>query len=227
MKNPWISLPETPPFVLADDEQIILNFNNIVKSQYRVHLEILPEPYVGNPEAKIVLLNLNPGFYERNEIFGLGHDYFRQASRANLAHACQEYPFFHLDPRNSGSPGDVWYRQKFRSLIDQFGSKKVAEEFFVIEYFPYVTEKKIAHRLRIPSQAYSFYLVEQAMRRNALIVQMRSKREWQEAVPELTSYHHYYVLRNPQNTTISVNNCPDGYPEILKILNSKTFLFPS
>jgi hypothetical protein len=65
------------------------------------------------------------------------------------------------------------------------------------------------------------------MRRNALIVQMRSKREWQEAVPELTSYHNYYVLRNPQNTTISVNNCPDGYPEILKILNSKTFLFPS
>jgi len=72
--------------------------------------------------------------------------------------------------------------------------------------------------ISIPSQAYSFYLVQQAMKRNALIIQMRSRRVWQNAIPELSDYRHYYVLKNPQNPVVSENNCPDGYPEILKRL---------
>jgi len=222
MQNPWLSLPETPPFVLADDKQIIHDFNHKVKPRYQLHLEILPEPYTGNPEAKIILLNLNPGFYESNARFLTGDTYFQKTSRANLTHVRQEYPFYLLDPGNSRSPGYDWYRKKFRHLIDQFGLKKVAEEICVMEYFPYHSEK-FGCMTRIPSQAYSIYLVQEAMRRNALIIQMRSKRVWQETLPELMSYNNYYVLRNPQNPAISHNNCPDGFPEILKILGSTTF----
>ncbi len=218
MQNPWLNLPEKPLFVLACDEQIILDFNYKLNARYHLHLEILPEPYTGNPEAKIILLNLNPGFYESNARFLTGDDYFQKTSRANLAHTCQEYSFYLLDPGNSRSPGHDWYRKKFRHLIDQFGIKKVAREICVIEYFPYHSEK-FGCMTRIPSQAYSFYLVQESMRRNAIIIQMRSKRVWQEAVPGLRSYHNYYVLINPQNPAISQNNCPDGYPEILKILN--------
>jgi hypothetical protein len=217
VQNPWLSLPETPPFVLVDDKHIISE----VKPHYQIHLEILPEPYTGNPDANIILLNLNPGFYDRNEKFVLGDAYFQKTSRANLAYAWQEYPFYLLDPGNSRSPGYEWYRKKFRRLIDQFGLKKVAKEICVIEYFPYHSEKKIGRRFRIPSQAYSFYLVQEAMRRNALIILMRSRKEWQEAVPGLKSYHNYYVLINPRNPAISQNNCPDGFPEILKILNRR------
>jgi len=93
----------------------------------------------------------------------------------------------------------------------------------VIEYFPYVSEK-FGCQTCIPSQAYNFYLVQEAIRRNALVIQMRSKRVWQEAVPGLMSYHNYYELRNPQNPAISQNNCPDGYPEILKVLDKIAFL---
>ena len=64
MQNPWLSLPENPPFVLECDHQIILAFNNRVKPEHLIHWEFLPEPYTGNPEAKILLLNLNPGFYK-------------------------------------------------------------------------------------------------------------------------------------------------------------------
>lgn len=104
MRNPWIDLPETAPFVLACDKQGILDFNHTAKPEHTIHLELLPEPYTGNPEAKIILLNLNPGFYERNEKFLLGDEHFFKASRANLTHTRQDYPFYLLDPRNAASP---------------------------------------------------------------------------------------------------------------------------
>jgi len=65
------------------------------------------------------------------------------------------------------------------------------------------------------------------MKRNALIIEMRSKKVWQERVPGLMSYHNYYVLKNPQYPAISQKNCPDGFPEILKILSRTTFFASS
>ena len=223
MQNPWLNLPENPLFVLAEDGQIILEYNQSLKEQHRedrkVHLEVFPEPFSGNPQAKIIFLNLNPGYYPRNKEFGDGTADFRRLWRTNLTHEQQEYPFYHLDPRLKGSPGEVYYRQKFRQPIEEFGEKRVAEEFFVVEYFPYTTKRGIGSICCIPSQECGFYLVREAMRRNAIIIQMRSKRIWQEAVPVLRSYPCYYELRSVQNTTISEKNCPDGYSEIRRLLN--------
>lgn len=64
MENPWRKLPEAAPFVLVCDQQRICDFNAIAKKEHKIHVEVLPEPYTGNPEAPVLLLNLNPGFYE-------------------------------------------------------------------------------------------------------------------------------------------------------------------
>lgn len=223
MLNPWPGLPMAEPFVLADDEQIIRVYNTGLMEKYRenleVHLEVFPEPYSGNPQAKIVLLNLNPGYYPRNKEFGSGTADFFRMWRANLAHEPQQYPFYHLDPRLKGSPGEVYYRVKFKAPILEFGEKRVAEEFFVVEYFPYTTKSGFGNISCISSQHYNFYLVREAMRRNAVIIQMRAKQRWQEMIPALRNYPHYYELRSAQNTAISERNCPDGYPEIRKALH--------
>lgn len=222
MLNPWLNLPLAEPFVLAEDEQIIFEYNKSLKDKYRedqkVHLEVFPESYSGNTQAKIVLLNLNPGYYPRNKEFGNGTADFRRMWRANLAHELQEYPFYHLDPKLKGSPGEVYYRLKFRAPITEFGEKSVAEEFFVVEYFPYTTKRGIGNIRRIHSQEYGFFLVREAMKRNAIIIQMRCKSRWQEVIPALRSYTRYYELRSVQNNAISEKNCPDGYPEIRKVL---------
>lgn len=217
MHNPWIDLPETAPFVLACDKQGIVDFNTKAKPEHKIHLELLPAPYTGNPEAKIVLLNLNPGFYERNERFLLGDEYFIKASRANLTHTQQAYPFYLLDPRNAASPGYYWWSRKLKPLIDRYGLKKVANKVCVVEYFPYHSVH-FGCTIVVPSQAYNVYLVKEGLKRNALIIQMRSRRVWQHAIPGLASYPNYYELKNPQNPTISANNCPGGFPEILKVL---------
>lgn len=218
MENPWRQLPETAPFVLAYDQQLVHDFNATAKTHHKIHVEILPEPYTGNPEASILLLNLNPGFYERNLHFLTGNEHFVKTSRANLVHEQLEYPFYLFDPNNVDSPGYYWWSRKMKPLIQVFSLKKVANGICNIEYFPYHSEN-FGVNISIPSQTYSFYLVQQAMKRNALIIQMRSRRVWQVANPEMNSYRHYFVLKNPQNPVISENNCPDGYAEILKLLH--------
>lgn len=218
MHNPWINLSETAPFVLECDKQDILNFNKTAKSEHKIHLEVLPEPYTGSPEAKIVMLNLNPGFYERNEKFLSGDEHFYNASRANLIHIKQEYPFYLLDPRNANSPGYYWWSRKLKPLINIYGMEKVAKEVCVVEYFPYHSAR-FGYNTFVSSQTYNLYLIREGMKRNALIIQMRSRNIWQNAIPELRSYSNYYELRNPQNPVISEKNSPDGFPEILKTLD--------
>src|SRR5579871_2170390 len=165
MLNPWHDLPMAEPFVLKGDERIIRLFNARLKEKQRenqqVHLEVFPEPFSGNPQAGIVLLNLNPGYYPRNKEFGGGTTDFLRLWRANLAHEPQEYPFYHLDPRLKGSPGEVYYSQKFRAPIHEFEAKRVAEEFFVVEYFPYTTKRGVGNISRLPSQEYGFFLVRE------------------------------------------------------------------
>lgn len=217
MQNPWFNLPETAPFVLDCDKTGILAFNRTAREEYRIHLEVLPEPYTGNPEANIILLGLNPGYYERNEAFGTGDAFFWKTSRANLVHANREYPFYLLDPRNEASPGYYWWSRKLKQPIARYGLEKVAREFCVIEYFPYHS-KNFGYNGIIPSQRYNFSLIQEAMGRKAIIIQMRNRKRWLEALPELANYSHYYTLKNWQNPTISENNCPEGFAEIRKLL---------
>lgn len=221
MQNPWLFLPEASPFVLPGDRESILNFNARAKQDHKIHLELLPEPYLGNPQAKIVLLNGNPGFDEDVHIYHNNAN-FVKAYRTNLYHERQEYPFYLLNPQFEKSPGFEWRYDTLERLLIQFhyDLKKIANEIFVIEYFPYPS-KNFGFYKGILSQQYSFYLLKEAMKRDALIIQMRAKTNWQKMNPYLRSYHRYYVLNSPQNVKITENNCPDGYPEILRALESE------
>jgi hypothetical protein len=63
MQNPWRNMPISEPYVLAEDEQIIRDYNHAPrdkgKGEQEIHLEVFPEPYCGNPQASLILLNLN------------------------------------------------------------------------------------------------------------------------------------------------------------------------
>ena len=92
MENPWIDLPDSPPFVLSDEYDSIRSFNEKTNEIQKIRLELIPEPYLGNPNSPIVLLNLNPGFMEEEIIFHLSDLYFISESRKNLLHLEQVYP---------------------------------------------------------------------------------------------------------------------------------------
>lgn len=121
MLNPWSILPTIPPYILDLDKSEIDSSKVKFNENTKLHFELLPEPFLGNPLAPVVLLNLNPGF-SPDDITYHQQPKFIQLSRANLNHQLSDYSFYLLNPRVS-APGRVWWDKKLRSLIrDTSGS---------------------------------------------------------------------------------------------------------
>jgi len=216
MQNPWQELPATSPYLLDIDRVVVTENKAKFKADTDLHFELLPEPFLGNPNAPLILLNLNPG-YSPDDITYHQQKSFIDLSVANLNHHPLVYPFFLLDP-NLSAPGRVWWERKLSALIRDTNRETVAKKVLCVEYFPYHSRKFGHHKMRLPSQEYSFHLVRQAMARNAVIVLMRSKKLWYSAVPELKEYQSLFSVRNVQNPTISLGNLPESYASIIQAL---------
>ena len=217
MRNPWLDLPHTSPFVLADDMEAIEAFNTTATDAVRIHVELLPEPFLGDPHAPIVLLGLNPGF-SPEDIPHHSDPTFAHLLRLNIAHGQSDFPFYLLNPRIAG-PGQKWWERRLSRLLEVAPRETIAKKLLNIEYFPYHSDRFAHHRLRVASQDYGFFLVREAVHRGALVILMRGHRLWFSAVPELATYGRLFTLRSVQNTTISRKNCPEGFEEVLAVLD--------
>lgn len=230
MQNPWQTLRGRQPFVLIEDEEIIEAFNQDLKpsqqEKYQIRLDLIPEPYIGRPDAPVVLLNLYPSFEESDVAWHNNDPIFKQKAWGNLLHDQANYPFYLLDPKLERAEGHQTWSKQLRGLMKDVGRETVAENVFCIEYFPYHSQKykALAKGGMLPSQDYSFHLVRQAMQRNALIILMRSINVWQEAIPELDSYENIFALKNPQSPYVSLKNCPtpEHYQMVLDAIQGNT-----
>lgn len=61
------------------------------------------------------------------------------------------------------------------------------------------------------SQAYSFFLVEKAIERNADIVIMRGRTYWETALPQLAAYRRIHYACNPRSPYLSPGNLKGSY----------------
>lgn len=65
--NPWLAVPLEPPYLLTCDVKEIHAYNKKHPNEcFRVQDKVLPEPFIGEWTAPVVLLNLNPGFEDRD-----------------------------------------------------------------------------------------------------------------------------------------------------------------
>jgi hypothetical protein len=177
-------------------------------------LELLPEPFLGSPDAPVVLLALNSGYNDGDR---LRHQQpaFVERSRSNLLHCPADYPFYPLDPN---IPTSGWWIRKLCRLIERVGRQVVARGVLCVEYFPYHSRRFDHRRLPLASQHYSFELVRQAMDRRAVIILLRGERHWCGVLPALGEYSGLYRVRNVQNPVLSAENCPDGYESAVELL---------
>lgn len=230
MENPWRALPGRPPFVLEHEEAIITEFNQNLKptqqDKYQVHLDVMPEPYLGRPDAPVVLLNLNPGFWESDVAWHTQDPSFKRKSWANLFHEQASHHFYLLHPELKGSESHAWWNKRLRSLMKDCGKAKgrqiVAENLLCIEYFPYHSKKykPLSQNQILESQKYSFHLVQTAIQRNALIIILRSVNLWEAVIPKLIGYERRFELNSKQASYISRSNCPtpEHYQMVLDAL---------
>jgi hypothetical protein len=226
-QNPWINLSQEKDFVLPEDKSIIDKANRTAEPEHHFHLELMPEPYCGNPDVPIILLNANPGYSPQDEK-DESQLAFREAKRFNLLHENdKDYPLFFLNPAfNSTSGGDYW-RRHLKELIQKFGDDTVAKKVFLIEYYPYHS-RRTGKMPNSPSQQYSIDLLRTAIDRwekekeeeaKGTVIILRKAKEWREAVPELNEYKYVWEVKSPQSGCVSKGNLPDdAWQRIIRIL---------
>lgn len=171
MSNPWEALPAEAPYLLEEDVSEVVRFNARVGADLKIHSELLPEPYVGDPDAPIVILGSNPGSGPDDPEFSADAR-VRGAHRRNLLHLGQHYPFYFLDPDLPQISGCTWWRNRLNGLIRRYGEAKLSHYLLCVEYFPYHS-KCFRGGIGVPSQQYGFDLVQRAIERNALVIIMR------------------------------------------------------
>jgi hypothetical protein len=207
--NPWQRLPAQPPFVHPDDQTAVGKFNAQAAPALKLRVnDLLPEPFLGDPRAPVILLSNNPGMGKFVHLRQTSS--FMRRMRDGICLKFSKYPFIYLDPEFAQV--GYWWRQKLKSLLERFGAEVVARSICNIVYFPYPSDKFGHRRCELPSQQYSFDLVRSAVERGAVIVLMRKGqlRHWEAKVPELKDYRNYVVLRNPQMPAVSRFNCDPG-----------------
>ena len=223
MNNPWNEIQiNNHPYILEMDKDIIDAINNSTKCEYRIQTLLFPEPFLGDKNAKIVLLNLNPGYSPDDDNVHSNNLIFREEVIRNLNHQAT-CPFLFMDKRISQVPGAVWWRSKLRQLISECDEVNIAKNIQCIEYFPYHSKKFKLNRTSksLPSSFYTCQMVKNAIDRKAIIIIMRNKKAWIEKVPELNGYDNVFELINKRNVTISCGNLPDGvYKKIKLAINS-------
>ena len=112
MENPWPQLPTDAPCVLPPDRSIIEAFNARYADKHEsdcrtssctgcftIQTQLLPEPFIGDPEARVYLLNLNPGYFPGEDDDWHVAAGFRTAIIDNLDHKGRpknKFPFCHM-----------------------------------------------------------------------------------------------------------------------------------
>lgn len=223
MENPWCSLPETQPFVLqADAAEVAASNLKNAGTPYELHTELPPEPFSGRLDAPVVLLNLNPGYCEDDTAIMLGDAKFQQAMKNTREFVVQDYPFYHLNPCfKQGNRGYDYWVDKFRKLFESnFDLKKCANSFLLLQAYPYKS-KEFKKMPLLRSFGFTRYILLAAMRRKALVVQLRSKKIWEEAVPELAMYPRRIECHNPRRPILSPGNLgSEGWRILLSALDA-------
>ncbi len=202
LTNPWTNLPDTEPYIIAEDLAVIESHKNFIG----LRLDTLPEPLVGGlNEAKVVFLALNPGFTDSDVDVNMKLPEFIEGCRNNLENPYTS-PFYYFNGGLEATGGYKWWSAKLKPLITAGISEEVLrDKIMMVEYFPYHSVNYKHINSYTPSQLYSFEIVREAIRRNKVIVVMRSKNLWLEAVPELAGYS-YMTLNSSQNVVISPKN---------------------
>ena len=217
MKNPWVNYEFNGSAFHKEDAKEVEKFNNKAKPEFKLSAELLPDPYIGNINSKILLLALNPGLSEADFLTHSELN-FKELHRKNIDQTETEYPFYYLNPKLN-SPGSKWWKMKLKWLIEKFGTKKVSESIFCLQFIPYhsVSFKKSAEL--ISTQLYTKNILRNHIVKKFPIVIMRSKKYWVELVPELENYENTILLRNPRNPTLSPKNIGENnYEKLIELV---------
>jgi hypothetical protein len=229
MKNPWKELlnkvnekylSNDKQYIIQDDLKVIKKFNSSFRTEkskedYKIHYDIHPSHYTGNlKKAKVILLATNPGYVESEKETLYKLPAFHKEMIENLDFKTKT--FINLDEKRI-EQGNYW-KLKTEKLRNEIGNdNKVYEKIALIQFFPYHSTKfrKIAKKYfkngeeYLKTQKFAFELIKLAIKENKIIIILRSKTEWNKAVPELLEHKRkgrVFETKNYRQPYITQNN---------------------
>lgn len=192
IENPWKDIKEVP-FYFEEDKKIIDEFNlKLENNPHFIHSDLMPEPYMGNPKANVILLFANPG-YGANERIDYTIPKFKKAIENNLTHSNTEYPYYYLNPEFKHQPsngkskytdGGKWIRDRTKVLSAELKieDKELAKKIFTLQLHPYHSAR--FKNVKKPFKGYEYSMslfsnaIERAKKGEALIICARSYKHW-------------------------------------------------
>ena len=221
IENPWANFTISGEMIHDLDREAFWSHNSKVELRYKFLSHLAPEPWIGNTQAKLLVLLANPGATEGDAkgIEQRGARRINELSISNLRGELQDYPHFFFSPELVGTDGHSWYQKRFRHLIESATAQKVSRNVLSCELAPYHSQSWKKPRKSLPTQAYTFELVQQAMERDAVILIGRGSREWFDNVPRLEKYPNYFQPSSVQCAYISPKNYGKNFAKIAEAIS--------
>lgn len=181
MNNPW-GKNGRPNFYFEEDAKKIQAFNKSLGNHPQfIDLNLMPEPYIGNPNANVILLFTNPGLKGNENENYKEFPELKKVLEQNLTHENFDYPYYYLDPKFRETDGGKWIRKRMNKIIEIVGDKELSEKIFTIQLHPYHSNEFKDFNEPLLGHNYSMFLLSKAIERKALIIFSRSHKEWNSA----------------------------------------------
>ena len=217
MLNPWLNYKFNKSTIHSEDLNLVTQFNLKAKEEFKYSDVLLPDPYIGSLNSKLMLFALNPGISESDFEVHKDNNYI-EYHWENINQTETDYPFYYLNP-NLECPGADWWHKKLKWLIQGLDVKKVSNNICCLLLTPYHSVRFKRNAKLFPTQQFIAHILKKHITKNYPIVIMRSKKFWVELVPELETYKNAFLLKNPRNPTLSPKNIGDeNYEKLLSIL---------
>jgi len=216
IENPWrtFSPTESEPKVHSTDLPFFQGFNKGMgarkgsdKKNYLLVEHLEPHPYLGNPEANVLVLMANPGVNdkEKNPKFRMNKNKLEQ-NRKNLRHEDLESFRSRIDSPNEPEMESTWFKPRVRELVAATSVDRVTRGLFLVNFHAYHSRSWHPIPFTFPTQHYSFNLVSKAVRRDALIIMSRNMLGWFTAVPELFDHKNRVEFESTRSVYLTEGN---------------------
>lgn len=224
MENPWLTFypKENAPKFHELDRAHAQAFNKGLEdhNKYRLAEHLEPYPYLGNPIANIFVLLANPGISKRetDPSFRINPENVNRNQR-NLRHESAESFLSWLHSPDNPERESEWLIPRIRKVVHETSLEQVSSGLFLINYHPYNSKSWYPIPFTFETQRYSFHLVSEAMKRNALIIMSRNILGWFTAIPGLCDYKNRVMFKSSRSVHISQENLgTEAYEKLLKRL---------
>ena len=217
--------PDQAPFVHPADAPVVRERHVALYNSYqdftnsealaglsdkRLHLGLLPEPYVGDlNRASVFMLMANPGLDPSHYYLEHVVQSHREIQIRNLHQQLSDvdYPFYRLDPRLSWWKGFDYWRSRFRDVLLEYrrragtyqdGLKAVSRVFCVVQLIPYRSARfrpRFASRLRSAKKAIDYVqsvLIPRARNGEITLIVGRAAKHWSIGQSDLDHPHIIY-----------------------------------